>query len=131
MSATADAVGFFTARQVANVLELDVLPAGWRDYDLLVSASMLQYVPRERFVDALEGLRARLRSNGRFILFITRRNPLMQILVGRWWRSNLYTESELRDALSAGRVFAVHVPGLSSLGVLRLLLDMDTDVIIY
>src|SRR5262249_27404939 len=30
----------------ANVLRLDALPADWRDYDLVVSASMLEYVPR-------------------------------------------------------------------------------------
>ena len=40
----------------ANVLQLDGLPASWRDYDLVVSASMLEYVPHDRFVDALAGL---------------------------------------------------------------------------
>ena len=82
----------------ANVLCLDALPASWRDYDLVVSASMLEYVPRERFVDALRGLRERLRDGGRFVLFITRRNPLTRIMIGHWWRSNLYTGPELADA---------------------------------
>jgi SAM-dependent methyltransferase len=82
----------------ANVLELGALPAGWRDYDLIVSASMLEYVPRDRFVDALLGLRARLREGGAFLLFVTRRNPLTRLLIGRWWGSNLYTRAELIDA---------------------------------
>ena len=85
----------------ANVLALDGLPVGWTDYDLLVSASMLEYVPRDRFVDALRGLRERLRQGGHFVLFMTRRNPLTRLLIGAWWASNLYTQSELRDAFHA------------------------------
>lgn len=85
----------------ANVLALDALPDGWTDYDLIVSASMLEYVPRDRFVDALRSLRARLREEGRFVLFITRRNALTRLLIGLWWASNLYTEGELRDAFRA------------------------------
>jgi cyclopropane fatty-acyl-phospholipid synthase-like methyltransferase len=73
----------------ANVLALEALPPEWRDYDLIVSASMLEYVPRECFVAALAGLRAPLRDGGRFVLFITRRNPLTRIIIGRWWQSNL------------------------------------------
>ena len=82
----------------ADVLELQALPASWRDYDLVVSASMLEFVPRERFVEALVGLRDRLREGGSLVLFITRRNPIMRLLIGRWWASNLYTASELTDA---------------------------------
>lgn len=82
----------------ANVLALDALPAAWRDYDLVVSASMLEYVPRERFVDALRGLCERLRDGGRFVLFMAGRNPLTHIMIGRWWQSNLYTAPELADA---------------------------------
>jgi cyclopropane fatty-acyl-phospholipid synthase-like methyltransferase len=85
----------------ANVLELEMLPPDWSTYDLIVSASMLEYVPRERFVDALRGLRARLRDGGTFVLFMTRRNPLMRLLIGRWWAANLYTEKELRHAFPA------------------------------
>jgi SAM-dependent methyltransferase len=85
----------------ADVLQLDALPAGWTDYDLIVSASMLEYVPRNRLVDALRGLRARLGRDGRFVLFMTRRNPLTRVLIGRWWASNLYTRRELRDAFHA------------------------------
>jgi ubiquinone/menaquinone biosynthesis C-methylase UbiE len=66
-----------------NVLQLDALPPDWTNYDLVVSASMLEYVPRERFVTALSGLRGLLRADGRFVLFITKRNWLMRPLIGR------------------------------------------------
>jgi SAM-dependent methyltransferase len=82
----------------ANVLDLDALPASWTDYDLVVSASMLEYVPRVHFAEALRGLRARLNERGTFVLFMTRRNPLTRLLIGRWWQSNLYTARELDDA---------------------------------
>ena len=82
----------------ANVLDLDGLPLLWRNYDLIVSASMLEYVPRGRFVEALVGLRDRLKDGGDFVLFMTRRNPFTRIIVGRLWQSNLYSASELANA---------------------------------
>lgn len=78
-----------------DVLQLDQLPAGWRDYDLIVSASMMEYLPRERLSAALGGLRSLLKNDGHLVLLITRRNWLTRPLIGRWWQSNLYTASEL------------------------------------
>ena len=43
-------------------------------------------------------LRARVKQGGSFVLFVTRRNPLTRLLIGRWWASNLYTVGELADA---------------------------------
>lgn len=82
----------------ADVLRLDALPPAWSDYDLIVSASMLEYLPRERLVDALAGLRGRLKDGGRLVLFITRHNVLTRPLIGRWWQSNLYGAHELAEA---------------------------------
>jgi SAM-dependent methyltransferase len=82
----------------ADVLRLETLPEGWSGYDLVVTASMLEYVPRERFSEALASLRTRLAADGRLLLFITRRNWLTRPMIGRWWRSNLYNASELSDA---------------------------------
>jgi hypothetical protein len=59
---------------------------------------MLEYVSGNRFVDALRGLRERLKEGGTFVLFVTRRNPLTRLLIGRWWRSHLYTAAELAEA---------------------------------
>ena len=95
----------------ADVLALDALPHGWRDYDLVVSASMLEYVPRARFAEALAGLHARLRPGGTFVLFVTRRNPLTRLMIGRWWQSNLYTRRELAAAFDAAGFSQVRFPG--------------------
>jgi cyclopropane fatty-acyl-phospholipid synthase-like methyltransferase len=95
----------------ANVLQLDALPESWRDYDLVVSASMLEYVPREQLIDALRGLRARLKLDGRFVLFITRRNPLTRLMIGAWWQSNLYTARELAHAFQRAGFSRFAFPG--------------------
>jgi cyclopropane fatty-acyl-phospholipid synthase-like methyltransferase len=90
------------ARQ-ANVLNMEALPKGWTNYDLIVTASMLEYVPRERLSDALAALRTRLADSGRLVVFITKRNWLTRLLIAWWWRSNLYSKSELlRELERAG-----------------------------
>jgi ubiquinone/menaquinone biosynthesis C-methylase UbiE len=103
----------------ANVLQLDELPKGWTNYDLIVTASMLEYVPREKLPEALAALRGRLAKQGRLILFITKRNWLTRPLVGWWWRSNLYNRQELstafRDAGFARAEFRAFPPAASHL----------------
>jgi cyclopropane fatty-acyl-phospholipid synthase-like methyltransferase len=103
----------------ADVLELDKLPVGWVNYDLILSASMLEYVPRERLAEALAALRSRLADGGRLILFITKRNWLTRPLVGWWWRSNLYNRHELsvafRDAGFPRAEFRAFPPAASHL----------------
>ncbi len=87
----------------ANVLELERLPSSWGNYDLIVSASMLEYVARDRFVPSLSGLRALLNNKGRFLLFITRQNWIMRQLIGRWWQANIYSAVDLQESfLRAG-----------------------------
>jgi ubiquinone/menaquinone biosynthesis C-methylase UbiE len=83
----------------ADVLQLEALPAAWGRYDLVVSASMLEYLPRDRLSAGLRGLCAQLTEGGTFVLFISRRNWLTRPLIGRWWQSNLYEAAELRQAL--------------------------------
>lgn len=91
----------------ANVLELKTLPDSWTNYDLIVSASMMEYLPRNRLVDALGGLRGLLREDGSLLLFITRRNWLMRPLIGRWWEANLYAARELEDAFRGAGFSAI------------------------
>jgi SAM-dependent methyltransferase len=87
----------------ANVVELETLPPSWTNYDLIVSVAMLEYVPRAAFLTALTSLRARLAREGRLLIFITRKNWITKVLIERWWKANLYTREELREAfLSAG-----------------------------
>jgi SAM-dependent methyltransferase len=52
-----------------------------------------------------------LNAAGRFVLFITRRSPLTRLLIGRWWRSNLYNAAELAEAFTRA--------GFSSFGFRR------------
>jgi ubiquinone/menaquinone biosynthesis C-methylase UbiE len=82
----------------ADVLALNRLPASWSRYDLVVSASMLEYLPPTRLSTALRGLRSLLEEGGSLVLFITRRNWLTRLLIGRWWQSNLYRDTELGQA---------------------------------
>ena len=83
----------------ADVLQLDALPQTWSDYDLIVTAAMLEYVPRSSLPAALRALRGRLHARGTLLLFITRSNALMRPLIERWWSANLYTRTQLRGAL--------------------------------
>jgi cyclopropane fatty-acyl-phospholipid synthase-like methyltransferase len=55
----------------ANVLEMDTLPTAWTNYDLIVTASMLEYLPRERLSEGLAALRRRLNDSGRLVVLIT------------------------------------------------------------
>jgi ubiquinone/menaquinone biosynthesis C-methylase UbiE len=82
----------------ADVLELHALPESWTGYDLVVTASMLEYVPTARLPEALAGLRRRLDERGMLVLVITKRNWVMDRLIGGWWDANLYTREELRRA---------------------------------
>jgi cyclopropane fatty-acyl-phospholipid synthase-like methyltransferase len=82
----------------ADVRELNRLPATWTDYDLIVSASMLEYLSQEELSAALGGLRSHLKEAGNFVLFITRRNWLTLPLIGWWWQTNLFKKGELVQA---------------------------------
>jgi cyclopropane fatty-acyl-phospholipid synthase-like methyltransferase len=84
----------------ADVLRLETLPDSWGNYDLIVSASMLEYVPRHEFINALNSLRSLLNKDGGLLLFITRENSIMRLLIGRWWQSNVYTLEELKESFS-------------------------------
>lgn len=86
---------------LANVLEPEALPPGWTGYDRVVSSAMLEYLPKARLAEALANLRARLRPGGRMLFAITRSNPLMALLIERWWRSHAYTRDELERIVRA------------------------------
>ncbi|TDG11805.1 class I SAM-dependent methyltransferase [Seongchinamella unica] len=83
----------------ADVLELGTLPDSWRSYDLIISAAMMEYISPERLVEALSGLRSLLGDTGTLVLFITRRNWLTRLLIGKWWHANCYRHSELEAYL--------------------------------
>ena len=90
---------------------MDALPSTWRQYDLIVTASMLEYVPRDQLSNALAGLRERLATNGTLVVFITKRNWLTRPMIGRWWHSHLYSKQELVEAFNAAGFEAVDFAG--------------------
>ncbi|RSK24506.1 class I SAM-dependent methyltransferase [Hymenobacter metallilatus] len=83
---------------VADVLITRTLPTTWRNYDLIVSSAMLEYVPKPDLPLALRGLWVRLHWQGRLVVFISRQNPVMVPFIQKWWKANLYSKSELRTA---------------------------------
>lgn len=84
----------------ADVLNLERLPRSWTDYNLIVSSAMLEYIPKSRLPEALRALRRRLTNSGTLLLFITRRNWVMQLLIQHWWHANLYTRQEISEAMA-------------------------------
>jgi SAM-dependent methyltransferase len=85
----------------ADVLELDQqLPSSWSDYDLIVSTSMLEYVPRPDFSQALSALNARLARDGTLLVVITRKNWITRILIQWWWQAVGCSRQELREAFA-------------------------------
>jgi ubiquinone/menaquinone biosynthesis C-methylase UbiE len=86
----------------ADVLALDQLPQSWANYDVILSASMLEYLPKNELPLALAELRKRLSSKGSLLVVITRKSPEAKILVEWWWRSERYARGELHQAFAAG-----------------------------
>jgi hypothetical protein len=79
-----DARGITLVRvKQANVLALGQFPSSWSDYDLIVCTSMLEYLARADFSQALSSLRGRLVQNGTFLAVVTRRNWITKILIER------------------------------------------------
>jgi SAM-dependent methyltransferase len=84
----------------ANVLALEQLPLSWTNYDVIVSASMLEYIPKDIFSETLVSLRSRLAKGGRFILFMTQRNWITKLFIERPWGGNRYSRQELKEAFA-------------------------------
>lgn len=83
----------------ADVTRLDQqLPAEWTGYDLILCASMMEYVPRDHLVPALAALRARLAPNGHLLIIVTRKS----FRPTQWtWQCTGYTAADLRNAFDA------------------------------
>ena len=88
--------------QRADVLALDALPPSWTNYDLIVSASMLEYLPKRDLPRALAGLHARLAPGGQILVMITRKTPETRVFIEWWWHAERYTKQELLRAFAEG-----------------------------
>jgi ubiquinone/menaquinone biosynthesis C-methylase UbiE len=82
----------------ADVLDTNSLPIEWKDFDLIVSSTMLEYLPRDKVKDALVNLKNMLRPNGTIVVIITKRNLLTAWFAGKWWNANLYNKTEIKKA---------------------------------
>lgn len=88
--------------QQADALALETLPPSWTNYDLIVSASMLEYLPKQNLPRALAGLHSRLAPDGRILLVITRKTAETKVFTEWWWYAERYTKQELLRALAEG-----------------------------
>lgn len=79
----------------ADVLALNTLPSWWTNYDLILSASMLEYLPKQDLPRALAALHARMAPGGRILVLITRKTPETKVLIEWWWHAERYTKNEL------------------------------------
>lgn len=80
----------------ADVLDLSRLPKAWKDYDLVVSSAMLEYLPKNKIRKALKNLRRLMKDGGTIFVFITRKNFLMKLLIKKWWKANAYSKQEMK-----------------------------------
>jgi ubiquinone/menaquinone biosynthesis C-methylase UbiE len=84
----------------ADVLALETLPPSWTNYDLILSASMLEYLPKQDLTRALVGLRARLEPNGHILVIITKKTLETRVLIEWWWHAERYSKNELLRAFA-------------------------------
>ena len=84
----------------ADVLHLEDLPPSWTNYDLIISASTLEYLPKQDLPRALAGLRARLAADGHILVMITRKTPETKVFIKWWWHAERYTKDELLRAFT-------------------------------
>ena len=78
----------------ADVLKIEALPQHWKEHDLIVTSTMLEYLPKPEVKNALINLKHLLKNDGSLLVFITSRNFITRWLAGKWWKANLYTKSE-------------------------------------
>ena len=83
----------------ADVLQTVSLPPNWKDYDLIVSSTMLEYLPSDQVVDALMNFKQLLSHGGLLLILMTRRNRLTRWLAGKWWKTHTYTEHGIQMSL--------------------------------
>lgn len=94
-----------------DVMAMQALPASWNNYDLVISTSMLEYLPRHDLAHALANLRARIVSGGHIFVMMTRKTIEAKLLIEMGWQAQRYSRSELRAAFAqAGFVNQQFIP---------------------
>jgi ubiquinone/menaquinone biosynthesis C-methylase UbiE len=80
----------------ADALQIGTLPTDWNNYDLIVSSTMLEYIPKDKVHIALGNLKQLLKSEGKLLVFLTKRNLITRLLAGVWWKTNTFEEAEIQ-----------------------------------
>ena len=86
--------------QVADILAIDTLPAYWKNYELIVASTVLEYLPRDKVEYALMNLKQLLGRGGVLLIFITKCNFITRWLAKKWRKTNLYDRQEIGALLS-------------------------------
>ena len=83
----------------ANVMDVpECLPKDWKDFALIVSSGMLEYLPKPSLPLALRKLAALLTPDGRMLIFISRNGWFNRLFIGGYWRANVYGREEILEA---------------------------------
>ncbi len=90
----------YVALREADMLDDAALPATWSGYNLVISASMLEYLPRDRLVHALAALRTRMAPQGKLLVMVTRKSLEARVLIEWGWHAERYSAKELNDAFA-------------------------------
>lgn len=85
--------------QQADVLKLDMLPESWKEYDLIISSALLEYIPKEHVSTALANLKGLLKDGGKLLIFITRRNLITNLTGKLFWKTNLFEDDKFQKIL--------------------------------
>ena len=83
----------------ADVLKIEALPPDWKEHDLIVTSTMLEYLPKPEVKNALANLKHLLKNDGTLLVFITRRNFITRWLTGKWLKANLYGKDEIQKVI--------------------------------
>lgn len=101
----------------ADVLSLQTeLPSDWDSFDLIVSAGMLEYVPKSSLGEALTNLGRLLKPNGKIVIFICRNTPINKIFMESLWKAQTYSLDELKENFRQAGLNIVNTKGFQGWG---------------
>ena len=101
----------------ANVMDVpECLPKDWKDFTLVVSSGMLEYLPKPSLPLALRKLAALLAPDGRMLVFISRNGWFNRLFIGGYWRANLYGREEILEAFEEAGCIVLNIRDHKSWG---------------
>lgn len=83
----------------ADLLHVNQLPEEWRNYDIIISNGMLEYIPKLEFGKAIKNLRLLLEDKGILILFATKSNIFTKLFIEWWWKARTFMSEEINTIL--------------------------------